>query len=155
LGDRQRRNRIPEVRRNLRQRTENKSSLPESGMRDFQPRLTEHRRSKQDEIEIQAARGTGVWSRAPGRLLDVLKGAKQIANVARRLANGGSIQERRLDVRHVHGLGFDRRRHSKVREQPSETFVSECEMGVTVAEIRAERDRDSCRATQSSELEEL
>lgn len=104
-------------------------------MWDFELRLLQDRRAKQDEIEIQRPCGAWKWPLASCGLLDILKRVEEFVNIERGVAHRGRIQEFWLNADHSNRFGFEECRQTEIFEKAPEVLFREVHVSLTVAEI--------------------
>ena len=118
-------------------------------MRDDEAGLVDRRITKQDDVEVEAARRVGIGARATPLLLD---GEQRLEKIPRRHAcfpHGRGVQEQRLWARGAHGNRVVEPRHPKIAEKFVEPGDGVIEMGGAVTQIRSESNRGNDQIPQS------
>lgn len=151
LGGRRARHGIFPLRLQLRKWRQHEAAFAKARMRDRQGRGLNDSIVEQDQIQIKRARRAGGRPPAAPRLLDLHEDRQQRGRRQRRAPDRDGVQIRRLDIRNINRLGFDRRRNAKVVEVPPELIDGKGQMRVPIAKVRAKGDRDLGGLSQSSE----
>ena len=113
-------------------------------MRHHQARLGQPFVAIQNQIEVQCSRGPGRRPPAPILALDLQQPVEQCSRRQTRVADDDAIQVARL-VANADRCGVEPTGSSEIGEVRAETADREGEMGLAIAEIAPERDRDRGR----------
>ena len=140
---------IDPIRGDLRKRLEDEQAFPEAGVRHAQPRLVDRICAVQNQIEVERARGARKRPLAASSALDLQEDVQEVARRERGRASRSAVEKRPLRP-NPDGFGLVPAGDREIRELRPQPIDGKRKVGLPIADVGAERDRD-LDLTQSSE----